>query len=182
MMEMQDKPMIGFGILLPDELHNFVRELELKLFLKFNLKKGLKQSPHITFKGPFSVDEFEPYKNYFDELAKEITPFEITINGISNFNSEVVFLDILENPDLTGLHNKVLFELQNKFGIQGGEYEGDNVKFHATLAYGDLSDDIFNDVKQTLLKLKPSFTFTFKSIGLFYKVDDSWIIYRKATI
>ena len=175
---------IGFAILLDDESHNFARKLELELCHNFGLCWGLKQSPHITIKASFVVDDLEPFFVYIDSLAKEVSPFEIVLEGFGYFEPKVIFLDVKENPLLKNLHLRILNDLKAKFNIEPNEFEGENVKFHSTLSLEDVADDKFKEAKEYLLKkYKPRFKFRAKTLGVFYDLGEAgWVIVRRINL
>ncbi len=171
---------IGFGILLDDESHNFAREVELELCDKFDLCWGLRQSPHITIKAPFETNTLTPFIDYLESLAEETTPFNIELNGFNYFTPRVIFLDVKENPELKKLHLRILKDLEVKFNVKPGEFEGEKVKFHSTLALQDVTEEKFKEAKEFLKKYKPRFTFKAETLGVFYHLGDAgWVVVRR---
>jgi len=172
---------VGFAILLNDECHNYSRKLELELCEKFGLCWGLKQSPHITIKTPFETEKLDSFMEYLDILSKEISPFEIELEGFNYFGDKVLFLDVKENKKLKDLHFRILEDLEKKFNIQPHELEGENVKFHSTIATGDVTSQKFSKAKKYLERYHPQFKFTARSLGLFYYLGEEagWIIVRR---
>ncbi len=176
---------IGFAILLDDDSHNYARKLELELCKRFGLCWGLKQSPHITIKPPFSVRRLEPFIDYAEDLAKKIRPFYVEIEGFDCFEPRVIFLDVKENPKLRNLHIRIIRDLKNRFGIKPQQPEGKNFKFHSTLAAVDVTKENIKKSKaylKTITKLK--FKFKAEKLGVFYYLgrDAGWIVIRKIKI
>lgn len=175
---------IGFAILLDDKTHNYARTLELELCHKFNLCWGLKQSPHITIKSPFETDKIKPFIKYLDDLAKEITPFEIELDGFGTFGPNTIFLDVKENSHLKKLHFRIIEDLKKKFSIQPNIFEGENVKFHSTLATNDITNEKFIQADEYLKRYHPNFKFKAQKIGVFYYLgeDAGWIVIKKISL
>ena len=173
---------IGFGIILDHKPHNFIREFQLNFHHQLSVLPD-RQNPHITFKAPFKVHDIEEYVAYFDQLAKLMEPFEIELKGVGGFDKRILFLDVVENEKLTQLHNKVLNQMKDKFDVDPDPLEGENVKFHATMAAFPLEES-FEEAKAMVEKKSPCFRFQAKEIGIFYHLggDNSWIIYRKVPI
>lgn len=179
------KHRIGYAILLDDESHNYAREMELDLSLKFNTRAGLRQSPHITIKTPFFVDDLQSQIEYFDSLAHSIKPFKIHLQGFDYFEPNVIFLNVQKNRTLNELHQKIIHELQSEYKIEPDpSTESDNVRFHSTLALNDLSEENFYEAKKYLSNKQPQFSFQAKTLGLFYYLspEEGWIIYRRTKI
>lgn len=173
---------IGFAILLDDRSHNFVRSLQLKLHQELGLSLA-RQSPHITIKVPFESTDIEPYSAYLDGLAGEIQPFEIELNRFNHFGQRIIYLEVAENEALTQLHYKILADLEDQMGIKPHEFEGPNVKFHASLV-GVHSDGEFQSAMEYLKKYSPKFKFQAETLAIFYHLggDGGWIINRRIPI
>lgn len=62
--------------------------------------------------------------------------------------------------------------------------EGENVRFHSTLAVSDLTEENFHKAREDLKNENTRFTFRATTLGLFYHLspEEGWIIYRRATI
>lgn len=172
---------IGFAVLLDDKSHNFARQVELELCDKFGLCWGLKQSPHITIKAPFTAQKLAPFVKYLENVAKTCKPFDIELNGFNYFWQKVIFLDVKENPTLKKLHLKVLDDMEKKFKIEQHEFEGKNIKFHSTIALGDVTKARLRKAKEYLKKYKPTFKFKTKTLAIFYYLgkEAGWVIVRR---
>lgn len=175
---------IGFAILLDDKSHNVARKIELELCDKFGLCYGLKQSPHITIKAPFDTTNISPFVNYFELVAKKTKPFDIELEGFNYFEPNVIFLDVKENKKLKKMHDKIIKEMEEKFSIEPHEFEGDNIKFHVTLAVVDVTKSKFIKAKEYLKKYKPKLKFKAKTIGVFYYLgeDAGWAIVKRISL
>ena len=173
---------IGFGLLLEHEPHNFIREFQLKFHHQLSILPG-RQNPHITFKAPFKVHDIEEYVAYFDQLARETEPFEVELKGVGSFGEKIMFLDVVENETLSNLHKKVLIQMKKQFDIDADPLEGENVKFHASVAAFQ-TQEAYSEAKAMVEKRQPDFSFVVREFGIFYHLggDHSWIIYRKIPV
>ena len=167
---------IGFAIMLSNEAHNFIRNTQLDLHLQVGT--GLaRQAPHITIKSPFDIEDITPYQKYLHQLSQSIQPFEVRCQGFGHFGQNVLFLDVAENEELKALHWRILNELEVKFGQKPHQFEGENVKFHASIA-GFNQPDLFEKANSFLSGQEPDFTFMAKTFGLFYYLGsgNGWIV------
>lgn len=174
---------IGYAVLLDDASHNYARKMELDISERFQTRGGLRQSPHITIKPPFTVETLDPFIEYFDQLARTTEPFEITLDGIDFFEPKVIFINVEKNHYLHDLHQKIVADLQTNQGIEPNpKTEGENVRFHSTLAVADLTEENFYKAKEHLKDEHPRFTFKASTLGFFYHLspEEGWIIYRRA--
>ena len=172
--------------MLDDEAHNFARKIELDLCKEFNLCWGLRQSPHITIKGPFDADELELFINYIEDSAQNFHPFEIELDGFNYFEGEenVIFLDVKENSKLKEMQTKIISDLRNNFNIEPYDIELDGWKFHSTLAIRDVRKENLVEAKEYLKQFNPKFKFLARTIGVFYYLgeDAGWIIIRRINL
>jgi len=176
---------IGFAVLLNDETHNFARNIELELCKKFGFCWGLKQSPHITIKPPFETDDLEKFENYLEKKAKEISSFNIEIDGFDYFkNPNVIFLNIKENKRIKQLQEDIRDELKNEHNITPTELEGDVWRFHSSVALKDVDKKKLNEALTYLKNKKAKFKFKANTLGLFYFLgeDKGWIIIKRVRI
>jgi 2'-5' RNA ligase len=172
---------IAFVILVSDEIHNFMRGLEVELFHKYGVDRTLKDNPHISLKQGFEVDTLEPFEDYFDKLANEIQPFEIVVNGIGFFDQGIIFLDVKKDSRLETLRRRILRDLSDQYGVKPNSVEDEQYHFHATLASGLPKED-FLKARQACKDIRVEYRFVFDTLGLFYHMGDQWIIYKRSNI
>jgi 2'-5' RNA ligase len=172
---------IAFVILVSDEIHNFMRGLEVELFHKYGVDRTLRDNPHISLKQGFEVDALEPFEAYFDKLAKEIRPFEIVIDGIGFFDQGIIYLDVKKDPRLETLRRRILRDLAGQFGVRPNPLEDERYHFHATLASGFPTKD-FPKARQACETIRAEYRFVFDTLGLLYHIGGQWIIYKRSNV
>lgn len=175
--------LIGFGIMLNEEIFNYSRSLELKLFNTFGAINGLRQEPHITIKAPFNVNSLSPYEEYFDELTKIVTPFKIQFDGISTFPPNVIYINVVKDKNIFDLHHKIINDLNLRFKITKNQFEGENRIFHTTISFTD-NERGFDEQLKFLNNEKPNFEFIFDTLGMFLYLGEKegWIVIRRNKI
>ena len=173
---------IGFAILLNNECHNFIRKVQLEIHQQIGIGQP-RQTPHITIKSPFEVNTLDAYVDYFEELANRLKPFDIEFDGFGTFGERVLYLNVKENSDLIALHANILQEVKEKFDLDPHEFEGENIKFHASIAGFDNADD-FHKAEQLLSKYQPKYRFRAIELGLFYYLGagNGWIVQQRIKI
>lgn len=170
---------IGYAILLNNECHNFIRQIQLELHDQFGFRLS-RQAPHITVKSPFDTDDLNPFADYLERLAREVKPFEIIFDGFNYFTDQVLYLEVVENQQLTDLHWRILHDLKSDFGLEAHDLEGKRMKFHASIAgFGHRAE--YEWTREYLQKYQPKFRFTADTFGLFYYLDEGsgWIVNRR---
>ena len=168
----------AYVILLPDDVHNFMRRVQAELYERHEgSRTTLALEPHITIKQPFEAEQAEPYERYFDRLAEETEPFELVMRGFAVFETEgVVFLDVEQDSRLLALQRRVLEEL----ALEPAPYEsGEPVPyhFHGTLIQGLSPEDLA--AARAAVGDSPEFRFPLEQLGLFRYTEETWTLYRR---
>lgn len=173
--------MLAYAILVSEEVHNYMRRLQVEILQKYGANREIQISPHITLKQGFAARDLDPLERYFDRLAAEIEPFEITVRNIGFFDDGVIFMDVAQNGPLDSLRRRVVQDLLSEFGVKPNELEDDRYHFHATLAHG-LSLDSFEQVRRELEGVRVEFRFVCDTLALLYRTGGAWITYKRSAI
>jgi 2'-5' RNA ligase len=179
-----DRPgpsMLGYAILVGEELHNYIRRLQLEILGKYGRYADVEVSPHITLKQAFPMREIQPFEQHFDTLVAETEPFEITVRDIGFFDDGVVFLDVVQTPSLDSLRKRIVQDLSSGFGVKPYALEDDRYHFHATLARG-LPRDSFERARQSLTGRRVEFRFVCDTLALLCRAGGVWITYKRSAL
>ena len=90
--------MLGYVILVSEELSNYMRKLQMEILNKYGSNLSLGETPHITLKQAFHVPVLDPFERYFDKLVNEAESFEIVVQGVGFFDEGIIFMDVVEVP------------------------------------------------------------------------------------
>lgn len=167
---------IGIGVLFDESTHNLIRDIELRLAKETKNFAGLGQPPHVTVKRPFDVDKIKDIhkcQEIMNDLAARSKPFNLKFSGIGNFSDKVLYLHPIYNENLVTIHNELVDEIETIRPGSKGTREGENIKFHSTLAM-DLTTQQFLVAEQYLGSLNLdllNFTAQVQRIGLFLGID-----------
>lgn len=172
---------LAYAILLPDEVHNFMRRTQAGLYERYEgSRTTLALEPHVTIKQPFEAAELGSYERYVDRLAQETEPFELVMHRFGFFEEEgVVFLDVEQDPRLLALQRRVLDDL----ALEPAMYESEEpvpYHFHGTLATGLSPEDLSAAREQ--LGDTPEFRFPLETFGLFRCTDETWTLYKRGAL
>ena len=127
---------VGVACMLPADISDSIRLLELKIASQTANEQGLSQPPNITVKRPFEVDSLQILSEFCRQLrhlASNIQSPAISYCGIDTFPGGSVFMAVEQTDELIILHDKVL-GLCADFGAIPDEFEGKNMVFHTSLA------------------------------------------------
>lgn len=173
---------IGYAILLNNESHNFIRQVQLELHQETGI--GLaRQTPHVTIKSPFDTNQIDDFVNYLEELARRMKPIHLELEGFGHFGNKVIFLDVKKNQELEDWHGVILKELKEQFGVTPDPFEGENIKFHASIA-GFNREESFQQAYDYLSQYQPKYSFSASELGLFYYLGEGkgWIVNRRINL
>ncbi len=126
---------LAYIIPLDEAVASFARQLVDEAQAEFGANRALVIEPHITLKTPFEAVGLAPFERVLDDLAGELSPFEIHMTGINWFEPDVVFLDVVQDARLDLLRRRLLAALA-EWGVQPDAVEGDGYHFHITVAWG----------------------------------------------
>jgi len=173
--------LLAYAILLPDAVHNRVRETQLAIEREYGRNPTRRLEPHITLKQPFEAATLEPFVTYLEDLAHDVPSFEIVITGVRSFDDGTLFLDVIQDPRLDTLRRRILRDLVAQ-GVRPAPVEDGRYHFHATLAAG-LRPDEFARAQAALEETHVEFRFIFDTLGLFCGLGpEEWIVYRRASV
>ena len=174
---------LAYVILLPDDVHSFMRPITVDLVTRYRLDAlNLVLPPHVTIKQPFAAEAVEPSIAYLDVLAETLEPFELSLAGFGFFDVDrgIVFLDVAQDTRLKAIQQRIIEEL----ALEPALYENDSpvpYRFHATIADG-LSSEQLAEVRAELGET-PEFRFPLERLGLFLYVEGAeWTLYRRVRV
>ncbi|MBX9878092.1 MAG: 2'-5' RNA ligase family protein [Candidatus Obscuribacterales bacterium] len=174
-------PKVGVGILYPTNFYNQARKLQLQIAQSTSNCDGLTQSPHVTIKRPFRVDNMVGALDAIREVLSNQKAITLSANGLGSFPTGAVFLKINPTDELNMLHHKLLSILK-PFGVEPDQFEGANMLFHTSLAL-NLKGEQLSQTLDLLHGMEELLRFELSSpdFGLFYELSHNrgWSIGEK---
>ncbi|MFC1743760.1 2'-5' RNA ligase family protein [Candidatus Riflebacteria bacterium] len=167
--------LLGISLEVPQEIHNYVRNLQFEFKEKYNVVLGLDQPPHITLKRPFEREDSTEFENFLSAYVKTLKKFRVNIQGFGFFEEGVIFLRVIESENLNRLKTQICNYLEEKLNVAQDDLEKDGFVFHLTLAYGDVSQETLERIKKDYLSKDVRFTFLTKSISLLRNSGEKWL-------
>ena len=141
----------------------------------FGCKVALRSPAHITLIPPFRMDPNteNELQDSLDTFSSEWDSFLIKVRDYSHFGSQVIFLDVIPNEQLSDLHaglNRFLFDM-GRFPL-----EKDKKEFHPhiTIAGRDLREKDFAPAWEFFKEKKYSADWQVKGIGLLRHNTKFW--------
>ena len=113
--------------------------------IKFNSKASLNSPPHITLHMPF---EWKASKEDFllkslTEFSTQCSPFEIALQNFGCFPPRVIFIHVVENPELVQLQLALTHFCKAEFNLFNANRLDLPYHPHLTVAFRDLKKSVF---------------------------------------
>ena len=155
-------------------IHNLMRALAVEIQQKY--QTGLQAAsfpPHITLKLPFRLPNLADLEPYFDHLAASTNPLEITLTrlelqatAVGSAEKGVLWLAVQVSQDLRNLHLRINRELAERFEDTQADHDGPDFKFHATLAVGGQTMEVYRRIYAEYKDVSVNLGYTATQIAL----------------
>jgi 2'-5' RNA ligase len=182
-----------FVLIASNEVENMARKIMLEAHRKAELGFEMTRLPsHVSLKQPFHIENLEQIEQYFDEFVKTLKPVTVKLehliclpNNVLGYDSGVMMMVAEKSNELAELHCRLNRELEERFGCCHADYDGDEYKFHMTIALGGKPYEDYQKALDLLSKKKFNSEVVFDQLGLLYYDDDNikpgtYFCYKKA--
>ncbi len=138
--------------------------------------------PHITLKAPSSLSEDKSWLAQVIALTGNHLPFQVSFDGIDEFEDRVLFLKLNPSNGLIDLHNKLIALLNPDGESREKFFEG--LLYHPHLTLGETTWGGMNS--EDLMAMKEKAKFEFRSVPPFlvtsvrlYQKEGDGDLYKK---
>ncbi|MHB1920710.1 MAG: 2'-5' RNA ligase family protein [Chitinophagaceae bacterium] len=178
---------IYFLAIIPDKkVTEEVTEIKEEIALGTGSSHALKVLPHITLQSPFKAEP--SLEDYFleklMEFAQDFSSFKVTLKDFGSFSrddSPVLYLKVIKNEALLGIHRKLMNFLQREFGFSP-LLARTSFSPHLTLAYRDLSPEQFQGIWPMMENRSYEASFTVTSFHFLRHNGKSWDILQEISL
>jgi 2'-5' RNA ligase len=175
----------GIALIVDNEIHNYAvkKAVEINKLLD-NGFIGVRFLAHVSVKQPYHIDDLQEMEKYFDTLTKSLLPFEIEVSGTYLWQ-QIIGLVVVENSQLRSLHNRINRELKERFTNTEAPYDGDEYRFHVTIAYGGSSIVGYKHAYESVKDENYHRKSIANEMALFYSEEDeglNFVTYRKSKL
>jgi len=151
-----------------------IDELRKKISKKFDVHEALRIPPHITLFYPFETKDVKPLERALEEVAASQPKIGLSITGFHSFDEAVWFLDVEQKPELFSLKEAIVGAVQRSLHLEENR-KGKGIHFHCTLAYKDVSSEVFRQIGNSLkYETLPVRAFSIDAITLFQFSENRW--------
>jgi 2'-5' RNA ligase len=140
----------------------------------FGASHSLTSPPHITLVPPFAWAEAQlpALKDALSGFAPQQFPFDVNLRDFGCFPPRVIFVDIVPNPALVALAERLTIYLDQEVGLRQTSSHGFNP--HMTVAHRDLQKQVFPAAWAYFSKLEYRRSFPAKGLTLLRHEKGRW--------
>lgn len=164
---------VTFGILsvLEGEPYRRVKDLQQRLEERYGLVEAQAfEHPHISFQGGTACC-LEGITATCHWLLERLEPFTLEASGIGHFTNRVIYLRVKLTPALRQMNRLVNEYLSSRCLSVFPLYTPEQWVPHITLAMGDMSEGVFEEVWRELSRSDLSFAQTIRNLCLASRQD-----------
>ena len=164
----------------PNELREQIKAFKTEIEARYQAKHALKLPAHITLKMPSNIpkEEEQLLTRSLQELADQITVFDVELSGFDYFKSGVIFVKCADHEPIIEVHKKLEKVLSQKLGDTKKE---DPSRFypHMTIASRDLSPEFFGKAWAEFKNREFQASFEAENFFLFKHNGKTWDVHQK---
>jgi len=168
------------GIVPSGEIQENATKLKHEVKELFNSKYSLKSPAHVTLKMPFLWNEAkeDKLKDKLSLFFRDKNPFPLSFKGIGRFGRRVIYIRVVEQPELIDLQSDLSAFCKRELKFQQ-ELSDQAYHPHMTICFKDLKDKHFDDCLTYLKGRGFKDTMIVQEVALLKKVDFKWQILFK---
>ena len=163
------------AIMCPPELDQYVMQFKYRMRDQFGCVLALRSPAHITIIPPFwlNLDEEIKLQETLRAFETDRDELKIQLDGFSSFGKRVLFIRVLENPELEEIKNQVEQHFAGSFGELTGK---DDRPFHPhiTIANRDLKPGDFEKAWYYFSNKDFKENFSSRTISLLKLTESNW--------
>lgn len=162
-------PLFFIAIIPPPPLREMLMDYKKYFKDKYQSKASLNSPPHITLHMPFKYPEEKLLSKLskLENMAANIQPFNIELDGFSAFLPRVIYTDVVPNQALNQLQLEVVEACKAYLKIDNANYRNQSFHPHITLAFRDLKKPAFFDAWKE---------FETKELHAAFQVEGFWVL------
>lgn len=168
----------------PDPLKAELIRIKEIFSQEYSAKAALRSPPHITLHMPFKLTE-NGEALLEDKLRSEvnkINPFEIRLHNYGAFPPRVIYIDIMQNEELSVLHSAISNVMKRDFNFLNQDYKEKPYHPHLTIGFRDLRKREFERAWNKYKELELAATFIVHAVCLLKHNGKIWEIDREISL
>ncbi|MEM9922867.1 MAG: 2'-5' RNA ligase family protein [Cyanobacteria bacterium P01_D01_bin.50] len=169
------------ALLPPQEIQDYANEIKQYFADNYDSKHAQKSPPHITLQPPFEWDSnnLPLLEECLKKFAMGRDAIPITLNGYNAFAPHVIYIDVVQTPDLMNLQADLMFCLETNLGIVDKLGKSRNFTPHMTVAFKDLKRSKFKAAWIEFENRELHFEFNAQKLTLLKHENKRWNIAKE---
>jgi len=155
------------AILPPEPILTEVNTIKKHIATNFGLRAALSIPAQITLQQPTSLPEWTESAliRQLEAFSRQLKPFELSIDGFDCKENQSLYLNIDNNKGINTSYKSLMKFLKNDLSFTTAKIKKDFTPL-ITVAYKDLTPEIFPQLKASYLDKSYKRTFTVRKIAL----------------
>ncbi|MEO1378331.1 MAG: 2'-5' RNA ligase family protein [Cyanobacteria bacterium J06635_10] len=169
------------ALLPPQEIQDYANEIKQYFADNYDSKHAQKSPPHITLQPPFEWDSgnLPLLEECLHNFAMEKNSIPITLNGYNAFSPHVIYIDVVQTPDLMNLQADLMFCLETNLGTLDKVGKSRGFTPHMTVAFKDLKRSKFKAAWIEFENRELHFEFNAQKLTLLKHENKRWNIAKE---
>ncbi|AFY55898.1 2'-5' RNA ligase [Rivularia sp. PCC 7116] len=169
------------ALLPPQTIQDYATGVKQYFADNYDSKHAFKSPPHITLQPPFEWDTDkavaleECLQNFV--MGRNVIP--ITLDGYNAFPPRVIYIDVVQTPDLMNLQGDLMAYLENNLGIVDKVGKSRGFTPHMTVAFKDLKRSKFYAAWEEFKNRELHFEFDARKLTLLKHENKRWNIVKE---
>ncbi|MBV6623861.1 MAG: 2'-5' RNA ligase family protein [Rivularia sp. (in: Bacteria)] len=169
------------ALLPPQAIQDYATEVKQYFADKYDSKHAFKSPPHITLQPPFewNTDKAIALEECLQKFVMGRNAIPIILDGYNAFAPRVIYIDVVQTPDLMILQGDLIAYLENNLGIIDKLGKSRGFTPHMTVAFKDLKRSQFKAAWTEFENQELHFEFDAQKLTLLKHENKRWNITKE---
>lgn len=169
------------ALLPPQEIQDYANQVKQYFADKYDSKHAQKSPPHITLQPPFEwdSDKLTNLEVCLHNFANAQDSIPIILDGYNAFVPHVIYIDVVQTPELMNLQDYLMAYLENHLGIVDKVGKKRGFTPHMTVAFKDLKRSKFKAAWMEFENQELHFEFNARKLTLLKHENKIWNITKE---
>ncbi|MGF1675412.1 MAG: 2'-5' RNA ligase family protein [Rivularia sp. (in: cyanobacteria)] len=169
------------ALLPPQSIQDYVNEVKQYFADNYDSKHAQKSPPHITLQPPFEWDgdKLTDLEECLQQFVTGRESISVTLNGYNAFAPRVIYIDVVQTPELMDLQADLIADVEKYLGIVDKLGKSRGFTPHMTVAFKDLKVNNFRKAWMDFKNRELHFEFTARNLTLLKHENQRWNVIKE---
>lgn len=169
------------ALLPPQEIQDYATGVKQYFADNYDSQYAFKSPPHITLQPPFEWEEHKliDLDSCLQKFTMNRKSISINLDGYNAFPPRVIYIDVVQSPDLMDLQADLVAFLETNLGIVDEAGKSRGFTPHMTVAFKDLKKSKFKAAWQEFQNKQLDFEFIADGLWLLKHEDKKWHLLKE---